>query len=118
MLSPAMHAPAHPVPSGYLAELRGHLAAMIADFRRLRNFGAILKTEVAEDITADAVAQQGRVGRLAYTAEQSDLEAARLLRGVLSDRHLTDADLPAIRTALRHVNRSAERDHQITETLA
>lgn len=118
MLSPAMHAPAHPVPSGYLAELRGHLAAMIADFRRLRNFGAILKTEVAEDITADAAAEQGRVGRLAYTAEQSDLEAARLLRETLADGHLAAEEIPALRLALRHVNRSAARDHQITETLA
>jgi hypothetical protein len=112
--------PANRPTAGFLSELCAHLATFKASLRRRRAFGDVLQVEVAEDIHADVAAEQGRVGRLAYTAEQADLEAARLLKqaqqptsegGVL----ITPTEA---RPIFRHISSSAARDRQITEALA
>lgn len=101
--------------SNYLGELKDHLLAFARSLRGRRAFADVLQVEVAEDIRADAARQQGRVGQLAYTAQQSDLEAARLLREAIADGHITADEVPEIRAALRHVIRSAHSDRRITE---
>ena len=101
--------------AGFLSELRDRLTAFAATLRGRRLHGDQLEAEVCLDVVADAAVEQGRVGRLAYTAEQADIEAARLLRDSLADGRITADEIPCLRTALRHVNRSAERDRQITE---
>lgn len=104
----------------FLKELSDHLAAMRGHFRDRRDYGAVLKTEVAQDIIADATGEQGRVGRLAYTAEQSDLEAKRLaelaqMQDSPGGQNITPDEMAPI---FRCITRSAEGDHQITEALA
>ncbi len=86
--------------------------------RKERHFGAVLQVEVSEAITADVAAEQGRVGRLAYTAQQNDLEAGKLLDQVLADGRVTPDEVPLLKRASRHVHRSAEGDQRITEALA
>lgn len=102
----------------FLTELSAHIAGFRDTLRHRRAYADVLHVEVAQDIAADIAAQQGRVGRLAYTAQQSDLEARQLLDRVLADGRITPAEVPLLRTARRHVLRSAERNHQITEACA
>lgn len=99
----------------FLRELRSHLGTLKAALRCRRAWADVLQVEIAEDIAADASTEQGRVGRFAYTAEQADIEAERLIRSTLADGHITDAEIPALRTAMRHVHRAAAADHRITE---
>ena len=119
MKAPASCLPS-PVSPGFLAELRDHLATFCATLRTRRDYPGLLQAEIAQDIIADATAQQGRAGALAYTAEQADLEADRLLTAAQQP----DSDGgPAITPheagpILRHIRRSATADHRITEVLA
>lgn len=46
----------------FLQELRTHLADMRGHFRVVRNFGALLKTDVAEDIAEDVGADDDGEG--------------------------------------------------------
>jgi hypothetical protein len=103
---------------GYLSELRSRLTAFAEALRGRRQHGDQLEAEVCLDVVADAAAAQARAGERAYTAEQADLEAARLLSESLADGRITAEEIPCLRSALRHVNRSAQADHQITEVLA
>jgi hypothetical protein len=104
----------------FLNELQRHIATVRDSLRARRLHGDQLQVEVVQDITLDLAIVQGRAGELAYTAEQADLEAARLLKlaqepdsegGVL----ITPREA---RPIFRHITRSAQRDHQITEALA
>lgn len=99
----------------FLTELKAHLAGLVADFRRRHAYADQLQAEVAQAIAADAAAAATRASRLAYTAEQADLEASRLLRDSLADGRITAAEIPVLRTALNHITRSARHDHTITE---
>ncbi len=102
----------------FLSELSAHLATFRASLRGRRQHGDQLQVEVAQDIVADAAAQQGRVGQLAYTAEQADLEAGQLLDQVLADKRVTPDEIPLLQRAARNVRRSAATDRKITEALA
>lgn len=104
-------------PGGYLGELRAHLLALTASLRRRVAFADVLQVEIAQDIVADASTQHTAASRLAYTAEQSDLEACRLLRASLADGHITADEIPVMRAALRHCTSSAAADRRITELL-
>jgi hypothetical protein len=101
-----------------LTELCAFLASWLPDLRRQRNYAAILEVEAVQTIVTEAQALQAVAVQAAYTAEQADLEAARLLRESLADGRIDLTEIPALRTALRHVTRSAASDHQITEHLA
>ena len=102
----------------YLAELRSRLTAFAATLRGRRLHGDQLEAEVCLDVVADAATEQGRAGRLAYTAEQADLEAGKLLDTVLADGRVTPTEIRTLRTARRHVRRSATADRRITESLS
>lgn len=98
----------------FLTQLRTHLGDVKARYRARRVHAEVLDVEIAEDIVDDVA----RAHDLAYNAEQADLEAARLLVDSLADGHLNEADLPKVRLAIKHIERSAQRDHQITQALA
>ncbi len=66
------------------------------------------------DIVRDASAQQQKVARDAYSAEQSDLEAVKILQAAAEDG-FTNADLPAVEKAIRLIRRSADKDHAISD---
>lgn len=100
-----------------LSELRSFLASMWSEVRRRPDPAAQNDVRALQDIAADATAQQATAARTAYSAEQADLEAARLLRESLADGKVTADEIPFLRRALRHVTRSAERDHHITDVL-
>lgn len=104
--------------SPFLAELRTRLTAFAGVLRARRAHGDQLEAEVCLDVVADAAAAQRRAGEHAYTAEQADLEAARLIRESLADGRITADEIPVLRTALRHIHRSAAHDQRIADTLA
>lgn len=100
-----------------LAEMIVFLKTVAADFRSRRRFGDVLQAEVAQDIAADIATEQGRAARLAYAAQQADLEAEHIMRTVLADNRVTADEIPLLRTAQRHVHRSATTDQKITDAL-
>jgi hypothetical protein len=104
--------------SRFLSELRSRLKAFAENLRGRRQHGDQLEAEVCLAVVADASAAQARAGERAYSAEQADLEAARLLRESLADGRITAEEIPCLRAALRHVNRSAAADHQVGQILA
>lgn len=96
------------------SELRHFLLSWKRDLRARRDYRNLLDVEAAEDIAADLQP----VAAAAYTAQQADLEAARLLRESLADGKLTTADIPLLEKALAHIGNSAAADQQIAEALA
>lgn len=106
-----------PPPAGFLGELGERLRAFAAALRLRRAHADQLQAEICLDITADATRQQACAARHAYAAEQSDLEAARILRESIADGHITADEIPALRRALRHVQASARHDHAIGQIL-
>lgn len=99
-----------------LAELRDWLAGSLARCRANLDFRAAFFVDVAADIAEDAEKHQAKVAQRAYSAEQSDLEAVKLLESAASDG-LSACDMPAIAAAIRHIRRSAKQDRCITEAL-
>jgi hypothetical protein len=109
-----------PATGGFLAELRAHLAGFRAALRARRAYPDVLQVEVGEDIVADAERQQSHAARLAYTAQQADIEAGRLLRAAQAPesdggRAITPREAEPI---FRNLTRSAAADQHITEVLA
>lgn len=99
----------------FLRELGHHLAHVSATLRKKRAFADLLQVEVAQDIARDLASELHQVRDQAYAAQQEDVEAERLMATVLADKKVTAAEIPLLETALRHVKRSGQRDHQITE---
>ena len=100
-----------------LKGLLNWLAESASRSRAARWLGAAFRFDVATDLAAEVQAEQVKLSQQAYTAEQADREAASAIETALSDGQLDASDLPAIKTALRNVQRSAEHDRQITESL-
>jgi hypothetical protein len=97
-----------------VVELRRWISTRLALRRRQGRFDAAFDLDVAHDIVAEADSHQKKIVAEAYSAEQSDIEAAHLIE--TAKRNGLDAsDLPAIERALRLIRRSAERDHAIAE---
>jgi len=90
------------------------LARRIASARALRDYAALPALTVAADISADAARACSAASALAYTAQQDDLEAIRLLDAAARDG-FNSADLPAVEQAVRHIRRSAAADHALAE---
>lgn len=97
-----------------LAELRQSLSDFAARCRAMNWLGALFRVGVAQDIVKDVEAQQAAIANDAYSAEQSDLEAVKIIEDAARDG-LSQCDMPALAKALRLIKRSAERDHHITE---
>lgn len=100
-----------------LAELRTWLADTAARCRAQKWFGALFLTNVASDIVADVVKNEEAAARDAYSAEQSDLEAVRILDEAAADG-LSNSDMAAVAKAVRLIRRSAQKDHAVSERLA
>lgn len=96
-----------------LTELVTQLRQFAARCRSCRWLGALFHVGVALDIAADAVRAQSHQATDAYTAEQADLEAVKLIHRVCCAGHVSKTDLPLLTAALRHIHNSARRDHAI-----
>jgi hypothetical protein len=107
---------APPLPSlGHvIREQNRWLARRIASARALRDYAALPALTVAADIAAETARACSALGALAYSAEQDDLEALRLLEDAARDG-FNSADLPAVEQAVRHIRRSAAADHALAE---
>lgn len=92
-----------------LRELTGYLARLADKCRASRAFEILFPVTVAQDIAADVARSQAAAGALVYTAQQEDLEAARLIEDAGRDG-FSAADLPALTRALRLVRASAKHD--------
>lgn len=91
------------------------LARRIASARSLRAYSALPALTVAQDIAGDTAAACAALSAQAYTAEQADLEAVRLLEEAARDG-FTAADLPAVESAVRLIRASAAADHALAES--
>lgn len=100
-----------------VAELKNFLRSWLPDLRRQRNFSAVVEVQALQAITHEVGAAQSKAAQAAYTAEQADLDAAAILERAAADG-LDASDLPAVRQAIKQINRSARHDHTITEVLA
>lgn len=101
-----------------ITELMSFLSSLLPGLRAKRQYAEVLNVEVAQEIARDVVAQHAQLSGLAYTAEQADHEAAKLIGVITSDGHLTDDELPLLARALRHINRSAAHDHRLSTELS
>lgn len=100
----------------HLVELREFLSETATRCRAKGWFGALCRVEVAQEIAADVGRDQEKIAVEAYSAEQCDLEAARLIEEAGRDG-FSNADAPALAKALRLIRRSAQVDHDITEVV-
>lgn len=98
-----------------LPEQSRWLDRRIARARRLRDYAALPALTVAADISADAARACSALSATAYTAEQDDLEALRLLETAARDG-FNSADLPAVESAVRLIRKSAQADHAMAES--
>lgn len=94
--------------------MREFLASWSADLRKLRDWRNLLDAEAAQSIAADLAVREQALAGVAYTAEQADLEAVKLLEKA-KEGGLDNSDLPLIARALRHIRRSAAHDHTLSE---
>lgn len=101
--------PKHP-----LAQLRLLLRGSVILAQRARNYVEQLGWESAEEVAAEVAQHEDEIRASAYDAQQADLEAAKLLEDAARDG-LTQADMPAVAAAIRHIRRSAEKDREICE---
>jgi hypothetical protein len=97
-----------------LTELRTFLATTAERCRAMRWFGPAFNIDVARDIAGDVAREQESISRQAHSAEQSDLEAVKLLEDAARDG-LQAADMPAVAKAIRLIRASAKKDHDISE---
>lgn len=102
-------------PVNFIRELKTYLSGRAAMYRARRAYGPLLDIEVAAEITDDAMRQQNGIAADGYSAEQADLEAAKLLDGVLADNLMPKAEKDALRRAEKLIRQSAAKDHAITE---
>jgi hypothetical protein len=110
-----MHtAPPRPSLGHQIREPNRWLARRSASARALRDYAALPALTVAQDIAADSAAACTAASALAYSAEQADIEAIRLLEEAARDG-FNQADLSAVAAAVRHIRRSAAADHQLAE---
>lgn len=100
-----------------VAELRASLSDFADRCRSQSWFGPLFRVRVAQDIAADISAHQRRIADAAYSAEQSDLEAVKVLERAAADG-FTNADLPEVERAIRLIRNSANKDHAISEAAA
>jgi len=103
--------------SNPVTELREFLAASVARFRALRQYLPVIRTQVAEDIVADVVTRDGTIANCAYSAEQHDLEALKLIAQAErpdSDggRSITPREAARI---VRLIRLSAEKSRTVSE---
>ena len=104
----------------FLSEAGTFLRSFVTERRARRDFAAVNDGEALTAIVADAEAEQGRAATHAYTAEQADLEAARLLAAAQDPaseggRNITPREAAPI---VRHITNSARHDHQACQILA
>lgn len=97
-----------------LRELRAYIADVAIRFRADRNFKGLFHVGVIEDIAVDAQREQAAIVQTAYSAEQADLEAAKLLEHAARDG-FSNADLPAVQKAVRLIRSSARHDRRVVE---
>lgn len=110
--------PAHPMKA--IQELRSFIASMRADFRRRRDFASVIDTEAADQIASEIQSDQATASRHAYTAQQADEEAARLL--AVAQRPDSPGG-PAITPSeagpiLRNIRNSARHDSAVVAQFA
>lgn len=80
-----------------------------------RWFGALFHVGVEECLIEDAKAEQAMIAATAYSAEQADLEALKLLEAVSADNEISADEMRLVKTACRHIRHSAEKDRAICE---
>jgi hypothetical protein len=97
-----------------LSELFRYLGGVAIRLRTDRNFTGLFHVRVIQDIAVDLRREDQKLASEAYAAEQADLEAVKLLEEAARDG-FSNADLPAVQTALRHIRRSARIDHKLSE---
>jgi hypothetical protein len=76
---------------------------------------ALFHVGVLEVAVARAESERAQVAADGYSAEQADLEAVKLLEDAARDG-LTQSDMAAVAAAIRHIRRSADKDHAIAAT--
>lgn len=103
-------APMHPV-----VEMGRYLIGSRTEAQKRRNWSEDLTCEVAQDIHADIVKHHQKLADRGYSAEQADLEAAKLLRRVVADGKIEQAEMPDVLQAIEHILNSAKQDHAISE---
>ena len=91
------------------------LARRIAAARAAHAYTALPALTVAADIAHESAAACAALSATAYSAEQSDLEAVRLLEDAARDG-FTAADLPAVVSAVHLIRASAAADHALAES--
>lgn len=72
---------------------------------------------ICADILADLARWLRARSAVATAAEREDQAAIALLRRAIEDGQLDDVDLPRVRAALRHVERSAALDARLATAL-
>lgn len=97
-----------------LTDLRLLLRGSVILAQRARNWLEALGWESAEEQAEQVVAHERKLADAAYSAEQNDLLAAKLLEEAAKDG-LSQADMPKIAAAIRHIRASAKKDHEICE---
>lgn len=105
-----MNATMHPI-----SEMGRYIRGSINLARAARKFGELLGWEAAEDIQQEAVAHERKIAGMAYSAEQGDREALKLLEATAADGHIDAEEMAAVTLAIRHIRRSAEQDRRISE---
>lgn len=96
-------------------ELSVYAGNFLARMRSLRLYPAVVRCLGLCDIARDLAAEQRANAAAAHRAECADREAASGLADVLRDGRVTADEIPALRSALAQVSRSAEIDHDISE---
>lgn len=102
-------------PLSPVAEMRLYAVQFKARCQAAGWFGALFHARVICDIAEDDVKHQVKISDRAYSAEQDDLEAEKLIADAIADGVVTVAEIQQLKTALRHVRRSREADHNITD---
>lgn len=101
-----------------LAELGNFLRSWIFDLRQRSDIPNLMDAEAAEQIVTEVVAERAQFAQAAYTARVADDEGLALIDRVLADGKVTPAELPLLRRARRHVARSRDIDHDLSEESA
>src|SRR4051812_38118033 len=99
--------------TNYTTELDNQLVGFSVRCREARWLGPLFHVGVSQEILRDVKLEQRRQADDAYSAEQADLEAAKIIRQVMVDGRVTKSELPQLTKALRHVHNSARLDRRI-----
>jgi hypothetical protein len=98
-----------------VSELCQYVGTFAARCKASRWYGAVFHVEVCRVIVANAVTQQRHIAARAYTAEQADHEAVRIMEEVLEDGRVTPSEIKRLRLAQRHIRNSEKADASIVE---